>query len=609
MPILYGSSRIRRFVRDVIDGADGLDLVWVGDSNTGYNGYGWANGFADGLTRAGARMYATNAYTAANDQGSSGFRSIQFLSMGASAPNYVALQSSASASPLLKAHMGRGNGGLSINGTSYDGGAVEAGNAIQNEWGLWMYARGDNGTFTEPCPIGLDGALTWRGQVNIGTGGSMSVVWMTIANSYIGPTTVFNTVSPANSAFQTLESTMAAGSRLSTLTAAGTGVKVALAGSGIGASTQINGPVRIGLHSVYAARKGYASNIFEWRGGATLSDLFTDVTQAAAGASSLANYLQYIRDRQVAAGGSGRVAFCVQGGVNSSDWSPNNAAVGISRVNAMLDAVRATWAKLGYDPDALALVVMCSHVFDASDAALVKLRDAMRDEYANSLDTAFVDLAAVADFGRITSEGWYDSAGNAHLEELRGGYATMAATVVAEMAGDAIAPQVTVAQIKTALKIDYTDDDAELERLRDAATAWVERYTGLRLSFETRTAKLRSWGRYCFQDDRVSSISSVTYVLDDATETMPSDDYWLDDSGELAAIEFLEEPARDDGTLITVTYVSGYESLPREVVQAIISIVGHWYNNPEAAQAVGLQEVPLGCKLMLEHLRIRGPFS
>jgi uncharacterized phiE125 gp8 family phage protein len=609
MPILYGSSRIRRFVRDVIDGADGLDLVWAGDSNTGYNGFGWADGFADGLTRAGARMYATNAYAARNDYGTSGYRSLQWASMATGAASFVALQDSSTASSLLKMHMGRGNGSLTIDATLYDGGAVEASNAIQNEWAIWLYARGPDGTFTEPCPIGLDGALTWRGQVNIGTGGSMKANWLTLANAGLGTTTTFNTVSAANSEFYSLESTLPAGSRLASMTAAGTGVKVALAGSGVGAPNQINGPVRIGLHSVYTARKGYASNIFEWRGGATLSNVFTDVTQAAAGASSLMNFLQYVRDRQVAAGGTGRVAFWLQGGVNSGDWSPNNASIIITRINATLDAVRSTWAKLGYDPDNLALVVMCSHVYDAGDASLVKLRDAMRDAYANSLDTAFVDLSAVADFTRMTSEGWYDSGGNSHLEELRGGYETMAATVVAEMTGDAIAPQVTVAQIKTALKIDYTDDDAELERLRDAATAWVERYTGLKLGFETRTARLRSWGRHCFHDDRVSSISSVTYVSGGSTVTMPADDYWLDDTGELAAVEFLEEPERDDGTVVTVTYVSGYESLPREVVQAIISTVGHWYNNPEAAQAIGLSEVPLGCKMMLDHLRIRGPFS
>ena len=85
-------------------------------------------------------------------------------------------------------------------------------------------------------------------------------------------------------------------------------------------------------------------------------------------------------------------------------------------------------------------------------------------------------------------------------------------------------------------------------------------------------------------------------------------DYWVDLSGDIKAIEFLNEPSIKEGTLITVTYVAGYSTEPNEVVQAIISLVGLYYNNPEAAQPVGLTTVPLGGQFMLEHLRIRGTF-
>jgi hypothetical protein len=63
-----------------------------------------------------------------------------------------------------------------------------------------------------------------------------------------------------------------------------------------------------------------------------------------------------------------------------------------------------------------------------------------------------------------------------------------------------------------------------------------------------------------------------------------------------------------EGTLASVTYVGGYATEPNEVVQAIVSLVGLYYNNPEAAQPVGLVVVPLGAQFMLEHLRVRGPF-
>jgi uncharacterized phiE125 gp8 family phage protein len=169
---------------------------------------------------------------------------------------------------------------------------------------------------------------------------------------------------------------------------------------------------------------------------------------------------------------------------------------------------------------------------------------------------------------------------------------------------------VSLSTVKTALKIDYTDDDTELTRLIGVATSWVEYYTGIKLTQATRTMYLREFARTAFADYPYVSTTSVTYTDGGGgTVTMTSGtDYWVDLSGDIKAIEFLNEPSIKEGTLITVTYVAGYSTEPNEVVQAIISLVGLYYNNPEAAQPVGLTTVPLGGQFMLEHLRIRGTF-
>jgi uncharacterized phiE125 gp8 family phage protein len=171
---------------------------------------------------------------------------------------------------------------------------------------------------------------------------------------------------------------------------------------------------------------------------------------------------------------------------------------------------------------------------------------------------------------------------------------------------------ILTATIKAALRIDYSADDAELDRLRDAAVAWVERYCGFALSSASRTQYLAAWKDVAFMVQPVTALTSVAYTDPDgnaATLTIGTDCYW-DRSGELSILRFLDEPpAMKEGTLATVTYTGGYSTEPLEVVQAVISIVGAWYNNPEANAPTALTPVPLGAQFLLEHLRLKAPFS
>lgn len=169
---------------------------------------------------------------------------------------------------------------------------------------------------------------------------------------------------------------------------------------------------------------------------------------------------------------------------------------------------------------------------------------------------------------------------------------------------------ITTATVKTALRIDYTDDDAEFTRLIAAAVAWVERYTGVGLSSASRTMRLGSFKDSALPIDPFVSLSSVQYYdSSNALVTMPSTDYWVDQTGDLPRIRFLEQPSIYEGTQVTVTYVAGHATEPADMVQAVISIVGAWYNNPEAAQPIALSTVPLGAIYLLDHYRVKGPMS
>lgn len=166
---------------------------------------------------------------------------------------------------------------------------------------------------------------------------------------------------------------------------------------------------------------------------------------------------------------------------------------------------------------------------------------------------------------------------------------------------------VPLATIKSALRIDYTADDEELTRLRDAAVSFIERRTQLVLKPTPQTLYLAEFKDSLLPAHPYNSISSVTYYSSgNVLTTMPSADYWIDRTdGPMPIIRFLEKPTTYEGTAITVSYNAGYGALPSELVHAVIGLTGHWYNNPEAAQPIALATVPLGIHFILENLSTR----
>ena len=170
---------------------------------------------------------------------------------------------------------------------------------------------------------------------------------------------------------------------------------------------------------------------------------------------------------------------------------------------------------------------------------------------------------------------------------------------------------IALSTVKAALRIDYTEDDTELTRLIAAAVSWVEGYCGFALSSASRTMYLAEFTDTAFAVQPWTATTSVAYTdtAGDA-QTLGTAYYWSDTTGPLTILRFAEDvPAIKANTLVTVTYTAGYASEPNEVVQAVISLVGSWYNNPEATAPTQLSNVPLGAQFMLEHLRIKGPFS
>ena len=161
--------------------------------------------------------------------------------------------------------------------------------------------------------------------------------------------------------------------------------------------------------------------------------------------------------------------------------------------------------------------------------------------------------------------------------------------------------------LKTRLRIDVTADDVILTTLCIAAGEMLERELGIGLASETRTAKLDKWRRFVLPIQPATAVTSVTYYNgSNALTTMPTADWYVDNTDNLIVLNFKERPEIYEGTFPTVTYSAGYTQVPHALQQAIVALVGAWYANPDATSVASLADVPLSLKFIMQAYSARG---
>jgi hypothetical protein len=465
VPGVYGSKSAARFILDAVNNVASLDCLWVGDSNTGYNGFGWCDGFQHGLCQAGSNMYATPIVLTWNTQPEIGYRSNMFqsFSQATSGGLFAGTGASSGASSTLKATYGVGSGSLSATGQTIGTPAVPVppnfldipGARTDPQYSntaLWAYMRsiatgtpGRDYSFAAPCPIAFDAELNFRLQVNARSSAARLVTEWGVSGTGFGQVSLKTRTagaSPNADVWEIYTHTMTAGSRFVYSAQAGALDQQKLTMTIDGATGQncVLGPISLGFCSIYQSNKiGTSNSIMEYRGGANLTEIATDISQAAAGWCK--TLLKEARERQIAANPSGgRVLICIQGGVNSTDWSPSNPAAAITAVESIKTSLKAQWAALGYPATDLYFLFMVSHSQNAGDTVLTVLRTYAQAYYTNSTDTLFVNLNDIAPYEKIRLNGWYqyevESGGvpagvrYEHLSQGGRGYETISSMIV-----------------------------------------------------------------------------------------------------------------------------------------------------------------------------------
>ena len=206
------------------------------------------------------------------------------------------------------------------------------------------------------------------------------------------------------------------------------------------------------------------------------------------------------------------------------------------------------------------------------------------------------------------------------------------------------AEPLTLAETKLHLRVDHDTDDSLITALIATAREWVESYSGKSLITQTRRLTLSRWPLFPLRlhGGPVQEIESVQYLDKTGTEqSVAGTVYWLTPAGEIAldyGQTWPSETLRGPDS-IAITYVSGYPALetetevpvedgeegetetvtiedpagniPRQFKQAMLLLIGAWYELREGVfvgkstsiSGRATPEIPFGVKEILYPLR------
>lgn len=177
---------------------------------------------------------------------------------------------------------------------------------------------------------------------------------------------------------------------------------------------------------------------------------------------------------------------------------------------------------------------------------------------------------------------------------------------------------ITLEAAKLHLRVDHDDEDAYIERLIVAAREWAENVQKRALTRRTYELTLDKWPNR--REIRIPmpplvEVESVVYTREDGTEhPLPPESYIVDDRSAPGRIVLRRGHTWPHGNLIeangvSITYVAGYAETPGPTREALLLLIGHWYEHRQAVEigrvATLAVEVPMGVMDLLNQDRIR----
>ena len=175
---------------------------------------------------------------------------------------------------------------------------------------------------------------------------------------------------------------------------------------------------------------------------------------------------------------------------------------------------------------------------------------------------------------------------------------------------------ITTAEAKAHLKVDISDDDTLIDNLIKAATQSAEDYTNRCFIATTLTMVGDTWKDiYTLYKSPVSAVTKIQYYDTTNTQVVLSTSVYIVDNTSKPCRILLDEDQEfpdlaDRKMAVEAIYVVGESEDGTEVSnlikQAILLMVGHWYQNREAV-VIGriATEIPMAAKMILDQYKIQ----
>lgn len=183
-----------------------------------------------------------------------------------------------------------------------------------------------------------------------------------------------------------------------------------------------------------------------------------------------------------------------------------------------------------------------------------------------------------------------------------------------------VAEPITLDEAKAQCRVDIDDDDTLIAALIVAAREYAEGYQNRRYITQTWELVLDNWPYgSCIEMPLppLQSVTSVKYKGSSGIElTWAASNYIVDTDSYVGRLVLADDLSWLGDELfpvgaIRIRFVAGYlpegnspdidyaANVPQRVKQAMLLLVGHWYENREAVNDRSVQEIPFAVKALL----------